>query len=52
MKNLLSNDTTIKQAAKTILRGSYPIVAKQLAEQLLLALKEIETLKRKAARRA
>jgi hypothetical protein len=45
MKNLLAKDRSVKVVCKEVLRGSYPIIAKQFANQLLLALCEIKDLK-------
>lgn len=41
MKNLLAEDRSVCEVCEEVLRGSYPNIAKQLALQLLLALKEI-----------
>lgn len=42
MKNLLMQDMSVRENCETILRGSYPEIAKQLSQQLLLALDELE----------
>ena len=41
MKNALADDRSIAKVCEEVMDGSYPKVAKQLALQLLLALKEI-----------